>query len=630
MASKSAPEDAPAEAPALPQKRPRPTEAAAAVGNQQKQIYQAPASEASSAVEVELSTAKTDVGESFIFELKSELELRCNPLPISKTLVSTLCKIDYEYQVSRVKGRVKWEVEGSTAGRTCAQLSLRGQNLHSQDPWKNSISLPLAEFATDQHAWSEEKSFEIPAKGELLDLSGKQGHCLLPFCSLFGPKGAKFKIKELQIKVFIEDVQKSTTVELKCGAKKMKANPYEPFKWLTLTHADFRIKKHVLDSIKGHVKWRKGTSGTARLKLQFYHKNEGDEDIPDAALVLGECPSDPSNDGYTTSRFDLRYEKYKNSTKHSGVFAPRQPGSSVVVQVELRDGAELLIAELDIKIIATPLKCQKLTHKVRAFVVGICKYSNPFSELRYPRNDALTIIKALMDHGVDEKDIVSVYKEKDCHIFRLQEEFDRFVEICQPGDFAFLFYAGHGCAFGNEQCLIARELSLQEKFIYSKGMKQTIENSSLQVETMLAQLREKGIDRHLVLLDCCREIIEKNVLRGGVKQDLKPAPFNISLGPGTTIGYATAPDDMAYERNEATSSTVGGGTGAEPYKPHDRPDKILNGYYTTALAKHLGKMRTDVDYMLRLVAKDVYEMSGKKQMPYRSSCQNEPDAYLFA
>lgn len=74
-------------------------------------------------------------------------------------------------------------------------------------------------------------------------------------------------------------------------------------------------------------------------------------------------------------------------------------------------------------------------------------------------------------------------------------------------------------------------------------------------------------------------------------KDVEPTPINVNIvGPRSTVGYATAPHDAI----DAT---------------------IQTGRYVKALRKHMHKIDTDINYMLREVGDEVFEMSGGKQQP---------------
>ena len=177
--------------------------------------------------------------------------------------------------------------------------------------------------------------------------------------------------------------------------------------------------------------------------------------------------------------------------------------------------------------------------------MGISNYEY-LNKLTNAANDAKAMVEYLLDHGVKEEDVVSCF---DCNSFQLFPAFEKFVALCRPGDFVIIYFAGHGCAFKNEQCLLARGLTLTEKNFLNGFKKQSIKQSSLQVGTMLADLRLKGVKKHLVLLDCCREFRVKDLTRatGETLKESDKASFNIQLGEGTVIGYATSPGDRASD-----------------------------------------------------------------------------------
>ena len=138
------------------------------------------------------------------------------------------------------------------------------------------------------------------------------------------------------------------------------------------------------------------------------------------------------------------------------------------------------------------------------------------------------------------------------HIFVLRELWGKYLKELRPGDIAFIFFAGHGCSFKGKQCLLARGLTKDEKLLMlPPGVtKQMIEESSLQVPDMLKELKEKGIKKHVILLDCCREFRYQNKARAmGQEKFTKgdKAEFNIDISDGTLIGYATRPGKHAYD-----------------------------------------------------------------------------------
>lgn len=90
------------------------------------------------------SLGKDDDG---VIEIKmaSELEETCTALPIYKAFRKwSVVKMEYQYQVFRIEGFVKWEVDDGATAPTYAQLTIRRQNLQSNYPWKKPIDISLA------------------------------------------------------------------------------------------------------------------------------------------------------------------------------------------------------------------------------------------------------------------------------------------------------------------------------------------------------------------------------------------------------------------------------------------------------------------------------------------------------
>ena len=222
-------------------------------------------------------------------------------------------------------------------------------------------------------------------------------------------------------------------------------------------------------------------------------------------------------------------------------------------------------------------------------MVGIGEYPK-YGSLETAVVDSMAIANSLKKHGVRQEDIVYI---KDCNIFELMKAFRAFVMLCSPDDLAFLFYEGHGCAINNKnQCLLARALNSRERVCLNQGQIQTMLECSIEVETMLAMLRKQGVTQHVLLLDCCCNIRNEDISRHHRKEEVT-SPLNFAPGPGTIIGYSTVP--------------------GKP-KP-DRPAPSGKGYYTEALLKHMHKINTDVDYMLREVSKEVIRMTDGEQTP---------------
>ena len=81
-------------------------------------------------------------------------------------------------------------------------------------------------------------------------------------------------------------------------------------------------------------------------------------------------------------------------------------------------------------------------------MVGIGNYKVS-QTLKNPVPDADAI-----QHLLEEQN-VEVIGARDCNMKELREQFDYFLNTLQPGDAAFLFFAGHGITFRNSVRLMA-------------------------------------------------------------------------------------------------------------------------------------------------------------------------------
>ena len=99
------------------------------------------------------ASAELSFDKQFTFKLESGVNLSCTSIPVYKAFEESLEKMPFQFQIIKVKGFVKWQVDGA-AGPTHAQLTLRrleknqfGKN--SRHPWKKPVHFPLATFPGD-------------------------------------------------------------------------------------------------------------------------------------------------------------------------------------------------------------------------------------------------------------------------------------------------------------------------------------------------------------------------------------------------------------------------------------------------------------------------------------------------
>ena len=114
------------------------------------------------------ASAEPAFDKKFSFKLESGLNLSCTSVPVFNAIEESLEKMVSQFQIIRVKGFVKWQVDGAP-GPTRAQLTLRRHTkdqFRSKDPrvtWKKPVDFPLASFSGDCPS-SENKPIDVTAE----------------------------------------------------------------------------------------------------------------------------------------------------------------------------------------------------------------------------------------------------------------------------------------------------------------------------------------------------------------------------------------------------------------------------------------------------------------------------------
>ena len=145
--------------------------------------------------------------------------------------------------------------------------------------------------------------------------------------------------------------------------------------------------------------------------------------------------------------------------------------------------------------------------RVVAFIVGISDYT-VLGEAPDCKRNADNMRKIFKDKGVK---VFSL--DKLTHSFALNDLWQKYVQALRPGDIAFIFFSGLGCVFQNYTCLLARALDDDERKTLNNSQYQLIFESSLRVEVMKADLAQRGVNKQLFFLDCCREFRTENLSR---------------------------------------------------------------------------------------------------------------------
>lgn len=252
---------------------------------------------------------------------------------------------------------------------------------------------------------------------------------------------------------------------------------------------------------------------------------------------------------------------------------------------------ELVVEYVEVAAPVTRSITDTKVQRVKAFVVG-----NDFLGLRQTSTanfvkDARAMRENFGKWGVD------TYFCENSEIGELRSEYEKFSASLEEDDVAIVFLASHGFKLRGKQYLLAK--------LGANG--QTIEDNSLPLDDMAAQLSKRGTRLNVLLLDCrvakC-DATTRSMF--GEEKEHETSPLNLQATPGTIISYASSPNDSA---------------------PIPGPSGL--GRYVESLVRHLATPKVDIDVVLRRVGKQVYTESGGKQKPYRKSCIHGDEAVVF-
>jgi uncharacterized caspase-like protein len=210
-----------------------------------------------------------------------------------------------------------------------------------------------------------------------------------------------------------------------------------------------------------------------------------------------------------------------------------------------------------------------------ALVIGNSEYQfgNP---LKNPRNDADLMEASLKAVGFE------VTKKKDLTINQIKAAMREFYGSLSRGDFAIVYYSGHGIQYKGENYLVP--IDFNAKYGYEVG------DAAISLSFIMSALGESGAQPKLIVLDCCRD-----------------APTFRSLTKSLSRGLA----DVTREDDETLVcfATKHGEVAA------DDPDQP-NSNYTKALAGEIIEPGRKVDDVMKEVTRSVKAASGGKQVPY--------------
>jgi uncharacterized caspase-like protein len=211
------------------------------------------------------------------------------------------------------------------------------------------------------------------------------------------------------------------------------------------------------------------------------------------------------------------------------------------------------------------------THK--ALVIGVANYSGIWPKLDNPIHDAKAMDAKLTAMGYTVRRLLDPTGEE------MDTAASEFTRSLRDGDTAVFFYAGHGVQVDNANYLIPRDFTADTEV--------SVKHRAFPLSDVVESIeRSEGV-AGLVIVDACRTNGLKRGGRGATTRGLSAMPET----HGVLIAFAASANQEAQD-----------GTGE-------------NGLYTSRLLEHLGQPNVPVEDMLREVAKEVYQASGRKQTP---------------
>jgi hypothetical protein len=218
-----------------------------------------------------------------------------------------------------------------------------------------------------------------------------------------------------------------------------------------------------------------------------------------------------------------------------------------------------------------------MNQKRYALVFGNSSYAS--APLKNPVNDANSIAEELKKLNFD----VMVYTNVNANDMKIHMRTfgDKLSKNKGVGLF---FYAGHGMQVNGENYLIPVDAKIEKEM--------DVELESVNLKRLLGEMEYAQNDINIIILDACRNNPFARSFRSGGDKGLA-VPTQVPTG--TFIAYATAPGDVASD-----------GTGN-------------NGLYTQELLKAMSAPGAKIEDVFKVVRKNVYEQSQKKQTPWENS-----------
>ena len=216
-----------------------------------------------------------------------------------------------------------------------------------------------------------------------------------------------------------------------------------------------------------------------------------------------------------------------------------------------------------------------------ALVIGNGKYVHA-QALPNPANDARAIAGALREIGF------AVVQGADLDRSGMERALFDFLDKARTARVALIFYAGHGLQVDGRNYLVPVDAKLESARDLNFGM--------VELDKVLASLDDPN-RANIVILDACRDNPLTRSFAAKTRSGTMAAGLAAltSVGTGTLLAFATAPDKVALD-----------GRGA-------------NSPFTEGLLKHLRTPGLEVRQMLTRVRADVARATSEQQVPWDNS-----------
>ena len=214
-----------------------------------------------------------------------------------------------------------------------------------------------------------------------------------------------------------------------------------------------------------------------------------------------------------------------------------------------------------------------------ALVIGNGAYQKT-SELPNPPNDATDMAVTLNSLGFE---VLSGTNQTKRQMEILIREFGD--KLSRQGGVGLFFYAGHGLQVKGSNYLIPVDAEVPAE--------DEVEYATINLNFLLNKMDAAKNDLNIVILDACRNNPFARSWRNFRDVGEGGGLAKITPPTGTIMLYATQPGNVASD-----------GTGR-------------NGLFTESLLEQIRKPNLELDAMIKQLARDVSERSGKKQMPWK-------------